>query len=255
MGNRLAGKVAVITGVASGIGRGCALMFAREGAEVVGCDRDRSGAMETAEMARAEGSGIDIVAPLNLSDSAGADDLVRRTIDLHGGLDILLTAAGHVEFAPVPEMTDSQWHNTITGELDVVFFPIRAAWPHMVTRGGGSIINFASVAAWGGMKVLPQVAHATGKGGVLSMTRQLALEGAPHRIRANTISPGMIVTPATKFAFQAIPGFEAAIRAKTLLERFGRPEDIAWAAVYFASDEASWVTGADLRIDGGAMTW
>jgi NAD(P)-dependent dehydrogenase (short-subunit alcohol dehydrogenase family) len=99
------------------------------------------------------------------------------------------------------------------------------------------------------------IAHATGKGGVLSMTRQLAYEGAPHKIRANTISPGIIHTPAAQFAFDNLPGFEDAIRAKTMLDRHGKPEDVAWAIVYLASDEAVWVTGIDLAVDGGVTAW
>jgi NAD(P)-dependent dehydrogenase (short-subunit alcohol dehydrogenase family) len=253
--NRLTGKVAVITGISSGIGRGCALMFAQEGATVIGCDLDQKSAMATLEMAEREGVGIDVQAPVDLLDEAQVAALMDHAANTYGGIDILVTAAGRVEFAPIPEMTMEQWRTTMTGELDVVFLPVRAAWPHMVKRGGGAIVNFASVAAWGGGKVIPQIAHATGKGGVLSMTRQIAMEGAPFGIRANSISPGMVVTPATRYAFDLLPGFEEAIRHKTLLNRFGRPEDIAYAATYLASDEAAWVTGADLCVDGGVTAW
>ncbi len=252
---RLAGKVAVVTGVASGIGRGCALMFAREGAQVIGCDVDIAGANETSRLAETDGSIIDVHAPLDLLDEAAVDALMSHAANAYGGIDILVTAAGRVEFAPIPDMTIEQWRTTMTGELDIVFLPVRAVWPHMIKRGGGSIVNFASVAAWGAGRVIPQIAHATGKGGVLAMTRQIAMEGAPHGIRANTISPGMVVTPATRYAFDALPGFEQAIREKTLLNRFGRPEDIAYAATYLASDEASWVTGTDICVDGGVTAW
>jgi NAD(P)-dependent dehydrogenase (short-subunit alcohol dehydrogenase family) len=130
----------------------------------------------------------------------------------------------------------------------------KAVWPHMVARGGGSIINLASANAYVALKNSPALAHTAGKGGVLAMTRQLAMEGAPHRIRANSISPGMIVTTATKPVLEK-PEFMAAVKEKLMLDRLGVPDDIAWGAVYLASDEAAFVTGADLSIDGGAIAW
>ncbi len=255
MSNRLEGKVAVVTGFGSGIGRGCALMFAQHGAKVIGCDLNTVGAEETMSMAREQQLEIDNRSPMDLLNEGEVAELMADVARTYGGIDILLTAAGQVKFAPVPEMSLADWRTTMVGELDIVFLPVRAVWPYMQKRGGGSIINFASVAAWGGVKGVFQIAHATGKGGVLAMTRQLALEGAPDNIRANTLSPGLIVTPPTEAALDDMPGFKQAIQDKTLLNRFGKPEDVAYAAVYLASDESSWVTGTDITIDGGVTSW
>ncbi|CAH2404131.1 SDR family NAD(P)-dependent oxidoreductase [Mesorhizobium escarrei] len=254
MASRLKGKVAIITGAGSGIGQGTALLFAREGATVVAVDLNAKGLQETVEASRKNGFPIDPVS-YDLTSEDGVSKLMAHVVEKHGGIDTLVTAAGFVEFASVPEMTLEQWHRTLKGELDIVFLPVRAAWPHMIGRGGGSIINFGSISAWGATRSMGAVAHSTGKGGVVSMTRQMAYEGAPHKIRANSVSPGIIHTPAAQFAFDNLPGFEDGMRANTMLGRHGKPEDVAWGIVYLASDEASWVTGVDLKIDGGLTAW
>jgi NAD(P)-dependent dehydrogenase (short-subunit alcohol dehydrogenase family) len=254
MANRLKGKVAVITGAANGIGQGTALLFAQEGATVVAGDRDAAGLRATAATAQSNGCSIDPVTCDLLSEN-GAVELMAYTAGKYGGIDTVVTAAGFTDMAPIPDMSLEQWRNTLRGELDIVYLPVRAAWPHLIARGGGSIVNFASIAAWLGTRNVGAVAHATGKGGVLAMTRQMALEGAPVRIRANTVSPGTIQTALVQQVFKAMPDFAAALRSKIMLDRFGTPEDVGWGIVYLASDEAAWLTGSDLIIDGGATAW
>ena len=253
---RLAGKVGIVTGSGSGIGRGCALMFAREGARVVGCDIDPRTAQETVDRARAEGLSMQSVHPCDLTRPADVQELVDFAVSRHGGLDILVNAGAFGAFAWIEDMDyERDWKRTLAGELDVVFLACKAAWPHMKARGGGSIINFASANAWVAFKPSPALAHCAGKGGVLAMTRQLAMEGGPHGIRANTISPALIETSATRIPLDTIPGFRDEVLNKCMIRRLGKPEDIGWCAIYLASDESGWVTGADFAIDGGATAW
>jgi len=252
MSGRLKGKVAVVTGAGGlGIGQGCALAFAREGADVVGCDVDRGLADETLAIAKAEGLSYESYVA-DLTDPEASDRLMAYAVDRFGGLDILVTAAAFVEFAPIEDFDyEKHWKRTLQGELDLVFLPCKAAWPHMKARGGGSIINFASANAYVSMP-FGALAHCATKGGVLSMTRQLAMEGAKHHIRANTISPALIVSKHTKERLDHEPGFKQMIIDSIMLDRLGTQEDIGYCAVYLASDESSWVTGADIRVDGGA---
>ncbi|PZV38797.1 oxidoreductase [Mesorhizobium kowhaii] len=255
MAGRLKDKVAVVTGIASGIGSGTAITFASEGATVVGVDINVDGATQVASIARDRGLDFDLRTPVDLLDEDAVHELMKTTAERYGGIDILVSAAAVVEFAWTPDMTLAQWRKTMVGELDIVFLSCRAVWPHLVRRGGGAIINFASVAAHQATRTLPAIAHAAGKGGIHAMTKQLAMEGAPHQIRANSLSPGLIVSDATQAAFAQNPGFREAIDAKVMLGRLGRPEDVAWAATFLASDEASWITGSDLVVDGGMTAW
>ena len=254
MQGRLAGRVALVTGIGSGIGRGCAEMFARQGARVVGGDIDAAAAAATVAKARDAGLAIDSVHPVDLTQPAEAERMVARAVARHGGIDIVVNAAAFAVFDWIDRLSYDDWRRTLAGELDIVFLLCRAAWPALVQRGGGSIINFASANAYVALQGSPALAHCAGKGGVLAMTRQLAMEGAPHGIRANTISPGMIVTGATAPVL-AQPGFTEHVLEKAMIKRLGQPEDVAWCATYLASDEASFVTGADFSVDGGATAW
>jgi NAD(P)-dependent dehydrogenase (short-subunit alcohol dehydrogenase family) len=254
--DRLAGKVAVVTGFGNGIGQGCALMFAREGARVFGADIDAAAAART--LAQAESEGLDMrgLAPCDLTRPEDVARLMADAVAAHGGIDILVNAGAFGAFAWIEEMDYREhWRRTLMGELDVVFLACQAAWPHLKARGGGSIVNFASANAHVAFRPSPALAHCAGKGGVLAMTRQLAMEGGPHGIRANTISPALVETAATRIPLETIPGFRAEALGKSMVGRLGQPEDIGWCALYLVSDESTWVTGADFAIDGGATAW
>ena len=254
LSSRLENKVAIVTGSGSGIGQGCSLMFARHGAIVVGVDINADAAEATRHSALDEGLELEAYRA-DLTDPAQVQGLADHVAATHGGIDIVVNAAAFADFVWIEDMDyERHWRHTLTGELDTAFLVCKAAWPHLKARGGGAIINFASANAYVALKQSPALAHTAGKGGVLAMTRQLAMEGAPHRIRANSISPGLIVTGATRPVLER-PEFLAAVKDKLMLDRLGRPEDIAWGAVYLASDEAGFVTGTDLSIDGGALAW
>ncbi|NTF98041.1 SDR family NAD(P)-dependent oxidoreductase [Rhizobium rhizogenes] len=254
LSDRLKDKVAIVTGAGSGIGQGCALMFARHGARVVAVDID-AGAVETTR-AQIRAEGLDLTPrQADLTKPSDVAALVDGVATEFGGIDILLNAAAVADFVWIEDMDyERHWRRTLTGELDTVFLMCKAAWPHLSARSGGAIINFGSANAYVALKNSPALAHTAGKGGVLAMTRQLAMEGSPHGIRANSISPGMIVTAATRPVLDR-PELLAAVQEKLMVGRLGQPDDIAWAAVYLASDEAAYVTGADFRIDGGALAW
>ncbi len=233
MSSRLAGKVALVTGAANGIGAGCATMFGQQGATVIRID----------------------LAECDVTDEAAVAAMVAAIARDHGRIDVIVHAAATAIFRWIEDLSYADWRATITAEIDSVFLVTRAAWPLLKASGSASIINFASANARHALEDSPALAHVAGKGGVLAMTRQLAMEGAPHGIRANSISPGFIQTAATTAHLDADPGFREKVLAKNMIKRLGTPEDIAHCAVWLASDEAGYVTGADIAIDAGATAW
>jgi NAD(P)-dependent dehydrogenase (short-subunit alcohol dehydrogenase family) len=254
MAGRLKDKVCIITGTGSGMGRAAALLFCKEGAKVVGSDISADNAQATLHDAQKAGGQMVSLQPADLTRQERCDALVDLALKTYGGIDVVYNNAATAYFGWMDKFTYEEFARTIEGELLIVFRFCKTVWPHLVARGGGSIINVASTSAKVAYKALPGIAHTAAKGGVLAMTRQLAMEGGKHNIRANTISPGLIETGATREQLKD-PKFVNPMMEKLMLGRIGQPEDVAPAAVYLASDESSFVTGADIAIDGGTTAW
>jgi NAD(P)-dependent dehydrogenase (short-subunit alcohol dehydrogenase family) len=248
-------KVVLITGSGGGLGRAAALAFAREGAKVVGLDLQVDDLRETEALVRAGGGEMIGIAPVDLTDAEQVERAVEEAAAAYGGLDVIYNNAAAVRFGAMPDYSVEDWRWTIAGELDIPFLVSKFSWSHLVERGGGVIINVASIAGMIAGQVPPMIGHCAANAGIIGMTRQLALEGAPHGIRAVAISPGPTLTPLSDRDLGDDQGARDAITAKTLLKRFGRPEEVVELAVFLASDRAAYITGANLAVDGGSTAW
>lgn len=248
---RLDGKVALITGTAGGQGAAAARLFAAEGAVVFGCDLDAERAGQVATEVVAAGGTMHSHAPVDLADPAAATAWVEAAVAEAGGIDIVYNNASAPWVGPFEEMTWDNWQFTLRNELDLIVTVTKAAWPHLIARGGGVIINTASVAAHRGATFVEQAAHGAAKGGVLALTRHLAASGARHGIRANSISPGLIVTPQIEpFLAEAGHPVQQMLRTHPL-GRLGEPADVARVALFLASDDAGYLNAVDIIVDGG----
>lgn len=252
MSGRLDGKIALITGVGGGMGAAAARRFAAEGARVVGCDLDEAGATRTEELVRAEGGEITVTGGVDLGDADAARAWADASVATYGGIDVLYNNASTQRFAPIEDLAVADWDFTMRNELDLVFYTVKAAWPHLVDHGGGSIINVGSIAAIRGVEFMAQNAHSAAKGGVIALTLQLVVEGGPHGIRANVISPGLVETPNTAPMLADPPErMRRVVLDRIPLGRHGHVDDVVNAAVFLASDESSWVSGTNIVVDGG----
>jgi NAD(P)-dependent dehydrogenase (short-subunit alcohol dehydrogenase family) len=253
MPGRLEGKVCVITGTGGSMGRATALAFAREGASVVGCDVTVEPAESTVEMVRDAGAAMVSMQPCRLDDPSDCQALIDLALRTYGRVDVLFNLAGTQCFNWLEDITDEEWDRARWNEVDLVFYLTRAAWPHL-KASSGVIVNMASLNATLSFKILPSLAHSTNKAGIIAMTRQLAMEGREHGIRANSISPGLIESNATREQLKD-PEWASVMLGKTLLGRLGRPEEVADVALFLASEESSYVTGVDIVVDGGMKVW
>jgi len=240
---KLDGKVALITGAGSGIGRAGALLFAEEGAKVAVADYVPAGGQETVRMVKKAG-GEAIFIEVDVSKTADVENMVRTTVDTYGRIDILYNNAGIMGTeAPTAEATEEDWDRVIDTNLKSVFLASKYTIPVMLNGGGGVIVNTASITGFIGSPRL--AAYGASKGGVIQLTKTMALEYADRNIRVNCICPGMIETPMTET--EGLTGRTKFIPQK----RAGRTEDVARAALYLASEDSAYVTASSLVVDGG----
>jgi NAD(P)-dependent dehydrogenase (short-subunit alcohol dehydrogenase family) len=253
MSGRLSGKVCVVTGTGGSMGRATAVTFAREGAQLVGCDVAVEPAEGTVELVRAAGGEMVSLQPCRLDDPAECAKLVELAVSEFGRIDVLFNLAARSHFHRLEDFTDEEWRAAQQEEIDLVFYLTRATWPHL-KKSRGVVVNMASLNGSLSFKLLASLAHTTNKAAIIGMTRQLAMEGGEHGIRVNSISPGFIESGATRAELED-GEFGRAMRDRTLLGRFGQPEEVANVALFLASEESAYVTGIDLVVDGGMKVW
>ena len=252
---RLANKVAIITGAASGIGRASAIMFAKEGAKVVVADINDPGGQETADMVRSNG-GEAIYVHTDVAIPSEIEHLIKAAVDTFGKVDILFNNAGYYVWPhPLEEISEEEWDQTYAVNVKAIFFGAKYVVPEMKKVGGGVIINTASMAGIR-PKARGNLSYASSKAAAIGLTKGLGLYLAPHNIRVNVINPTATETPLQRkfLGVETDEQFEEAKkqRVKAIpLGRAAKPEDIAYAALYLASDESSMLTGVCINVDGG----
>lgn len=250
MSSRLKNKIAIVTGAGSGIGRACAVALAHEGAKVtlVGRREDR-----LKEVAREIGDSA-LVLAADISKKLEIDRVIEQTVGRFGGLNVLLNNAGVLHVGTVEQITEEQWDETFNINVRGLWLLSRAVLPHMRKAGGGSIINIASVLGINGAR--NRASYAPSKGAVVLLTKCMAIDHGQENIRVNAICPAFVETDLTAAIIKKAPDPEAVRRERIGVHpigRLGKPEDIAGLAVYLASDESSWVTGAMFPVDGGYL--
>jgi len=250
MSSRLAGKIAVVTGAGSGIGRACALALALEGAQVALVGRRRN---RLEEVARYVGDSAFVI-EADVSKKNDIDRVVAQTEAHFGGLNVLVNNAGVLHIGTAEQITEDQWDETFNLNVRGLWLLSRAVLPHMRKVGGGSIINIASVLGINGAR--NRAAYAASKGAVVLLTKCMAIDHGGENIRVNAICPAFVETELTAKVISQAPDPDKIRQERTSVHpigRLGKPEDIAGMAVYLASDESAWVTGASFPVDGGYL--
>ena len=246
------GKVALVTGAGSGIGRGSAMAFAQEGARVVVADIVVEGGQETVKMIKDAGGDAAFV-KCDVSKAADVEAAVKFAVDTYGKLDCAHNHAGiEGPMSSTADYTEADWDRVIGINLKGVWLCMKSEIPEMLKVGGGAIVNTASIAGLVGFQGLP--AYSASKWGVNGITKAAALEYAQAGIRVNSVCPGVIQTAMVDRLVSAQPEMEAGLLAGTPMGRLGQPDDIAQAVVWLCSDRASFVTGHNMAVDGGFVS-
>lgn len=244
---RLKDKVAIVTGAGHGIGKATALAFAREGARVAAVDINLAGAEATvAEITARDGIGLAI--QVDVSQAASVEAMVETVLAWAGRVDVLLNNAGITRDARLVKMTEQQWDSVINVNLKGVWLCTRAVAPHMSAQGGGSIINVSSIVGLYGN--FGQSNYAATKGGVIAMTKTWARELGASGVRVNAVTPGFIATEMIGTIPEKVI---QTVQERTPLRRLGKPEEVAAAYVFLASDDSSFITATVIQVDGGLL--
>ncbi len=251
MADRLTDKVAIVTGGASGIGRATVLRFAEEGAKVVAADRSLTGLEQTQDLANKISSDVATVA-VDVSKMDHVSDMVDQAVDRFGRVDVLVNAAGVLILTPpLAEVDERHWDLIMATNLKGLFLCCKAAIPAMLTNGGGSIVNIASMA---GVQAYGQsLPYAVSKAGIIHLTTVAASQYTSQGIRINCIAPGFVDTPQARGSTQSTEAIESAAQHHPM-GRIGRPEEIANTILFLASDESSYMSGSTVIVDGGSWT-
>ena len=248
---RLKNKVCIITGGASGMGGVASHLFAKEGAKILVADMNEKAGQETVDAIKAQGGAAHFV-KTDVSREKDCAQMVAEAIRAFGGVDVLYNNAGIFpsDDGAVTEASETVWDKVLAVNLKGITFSCKYGIPEIIKRGGGSVINIASFVALVGCTV-PQDAYTASKGAVIALTKSLAVQYGPKKVRANAICPGPIETPLMTQWLLTNPAERNKRLPRIPLGRFGQPEDVVYLAMYLASDESSWTTGAAMVVDGG----
>ena len=247
----LSGRTALVTGASKGLGRAMAVGLARAGCDLALCARDRDGLAETRDAVRALGARAEIFS-MDVLRRASVQEAVSAAAKAFGGLDVLLNNAGVNVRKPVLELSEEEWDLVVDTNLKGYFLVAQAVAPHLIARGYGKVVNVSSI--FGAVGMNNQLAYASSKGGVVQMTKVMAIEWAGHGVRVNAVAPTYFETPLVA-ALRNDPERFRFINERTPMGRWGQPEELEGTVVWLASRASDFVTGQTVFVDGGWTIW